>query len=454
MTHASSDMLTGSLWKAVPLFALPVAATSILEQLSNLVGMMVVGQLSAGDGTMAMAAVGANSPIVSLIVNLFVGLALGANVVIAHAVGRGDTGAVERASHTAVAASLAGVLIAVVCELFAEPLLRLLSVPADTLPQAVLYLRIYLLAIPAILLYNFEAAVFRGIGVTKMPLQALALSTLLSVVLDLLFVPVLGWDVPGVAIAAVVSYYASAGLLFARLLTTRSAVRVSPRKLHVDGRSLARIVKVGLPAGVQGAVFAIANIIIQGAINSLGNEVIAASSASLALEFVFYSLVSSFGQACTTFVGQNFGAGQVGRCKQALKVCLVEDALITATLVAFMLVLGRQIVGLFNSDPVVIELGYQRICCIFPAYLASMAYETMSGYLRGFGISLLPAALTTLGVCGIRIFWVAFVFAASPTFLTIMLVYPVSLAATALLILGALLFCRPARVYEHKRAAA
>lgn len=454
MGHAATGMLSGSLWKAVPLFALPVAATSILEQLSGMVGMMVVGQLAHGNGTLAMAAVGANSPIVSLVVNLFVGLSLGANVAIAHAVGRGDASTVEKAAHTSVMASLVGVLAAILCELVAAPVLGLLSVPAETMPDALLYLRIYLLAVPAVLLYNFEAAVFRGIGVTKMPLQALALSTVLSIALDLLFVPVLGWDVAGVAWATVIGYYASAAMLFVRLVTTTSAVRISPRKLHLDVGILARIVKVGLPAGIQGAVFAIANIIIQGAINSLGNEVIAASSASLTLEFVFYSLVSSFGQACTTFVGQNFGAGRIDRCRQTLKTCLTEDALVTALLAAAMLLLGRQVMALYNADPEVIELGYLRICCIFPAYLASMAYETMSGYLRGFGISLLPAVLTTLGVCGIRIFWVACVFPASATFLTIMLVYPISLAATALLILGAVLFCRPARVYEGRRKAA
>ena len=454
MVRADSNILTGSLWKAIPLFALPVAATSILEQLSSLVGMMVLGRLSSGDGTLAMAAVGSNTPIVSLIVNLFVGLALGANVIVAHAAGRGDSATMERTSHTAVAVSVVGIAVAAVCELLAEPVLDMLSVPPETMPGALLYLRIYLVAIPAVLLYNLEAAVFRGVGITKMPLQALALSCALCVVLDLVFIPVLGWDVAGAATATAISYYASAAMLFVRLLTTSTAVRINPRKLRVDARTLARIVKVGLPAGIQGAVFAIANIIIQGAVNSLGNEVLAASSAAMALEFVLYNLVNSFGQACTTFVGQNFGARNIDRCKRVLKVCLVEDAAVTAALALCMVLFGRQIVGLFNSDPEVIELGYVRVCCIFPAYLASMTYETLSGYLRGFGISLLPAVLTTLGVCGTRIFWVACVFSANPTFLTLMLVYPVSLTVTALLILGAVLFCQPAKVYGKKKQAA
>ena len=450
--HAGSgpDILNGSLWKAVPLFAVPVALTGILEQLANLVGVVVIGQLSGPNGTVGMAAVGSNTPIVSLVVNLFIGIALGANVVIAHAVGRGDQASVEKAVHSSIVASLVGVALAVLGEAVADPLLRLLNCPDEALSDAVLYLRIFLVGAPAVLLYNFEAAIFRSVGITKMPLQALALSTAVCALLDLLFVPVLGWGVAGVAVAAVVGYVLSAVLLFMRLLHTDAPVRVDPRKLRVDRHVLARIVRIGMPAGLQGAVFSVSNIIIQAAINSLGTEVVAASSAALSLEFVCYNLLSCYGQACTTFVGQNFGARRLDRCTKTLKVCLVEGALTTLVSVGTVILLGRQIVACFNGDPVVVELGYLRICTIFPAYAFSMAYENMSGYLRGFGISLLPALLTMLGVCGIRILWVAFVFPTSPTFATVMAVYPLSLGTTALLILGAALFCRPARMYARR----
>lgn len=452
-TDAGATMLSGSLWKAIPLFALPVAATSILEQLSNLIGIVVIGQLSGPGGTVGMAAVGSNTPIASLLVNLFIGIALGSNVVIANAVGRGDRRTVSKAVHTSVLMALIGLVVIAFGEVVARPLLVLLNCAPEALDEAVLYLRIYLLGMPSILLYNFEAAIFRSVGITKMPLQALALSTLLSVALDLLFVPVLGWGVAGVALSAVICYTVSAAVLFARLLTTTSAVRVELRLLRIDGAVLKRIVKIGMPAGLQSAVFSISNIIIQGAINSLGTEVMAASSAALSLEFVSYSLLSSFCQACTTFVGQNFGAGQLPRCRQTLKVCLVEGAIVTAALVGFMIAFGRIVLALFNADPAVVEIGYVRVCMIFPAYFFSMTYENISGYLRGFGISLLPAALTTLGVCGIRILWVAFVFPPNQTFENIMLVYPISLGTTALLLVGALLFCRPARVYEGQGRA-
>ena len=442
------DILGGSIWRGVPLFALPVAATSILEQLSNLIGVVMIGNFSGseGAGALGMAAVGSNTPVSSLILNLFIGLSLGTTVVIANAVGSGDARTVSRASHTSVTVAALGAAVVVAGELLAEPLLVMLNVPADTLPEALLYLRVYLLGMPSILLYNFEAAIFRGVGVTRMPLQALALSSVLNVLLDLLFIPVLGWGVAGCALATVLAYTTSASVLFARLATSRDErIRVRVRELGIDAAVLRRVVRIGLPAGLQSAVFAFANIVIQACINSLGTEVMAASSAAMSLEYVCYNLLNSFSQACTTFVGQNYGAGQISRCTKALKVCLVEDGVVDVAMILFMLAFGTQILSLFNADPEVVRIGYQRVSTIFPAYAFSMVYENMSGYLRGFGISLPPAVLTVLGVCGVRMVWVELVFPADPTFANIMLVYPVSLGITCLLVLGALLWCRPAR---------
>ena len=447
-----SRILTGSLWKAVPMFALPVAATSILEQLSSFIDVAMIGHFSADGGSLGMAAVGANTPIMSLVINLFVGISLGANVVIANAVGAGDRRTVHKAVHTSIAFVALGIVAAAVLELVAEPLLVLLSVPADTLPEAVTFLRVYLLGLPFILLYNFEAAILRSVGKTRPPLQALIVSAVLNVVLDIILLPVLGLGVGGVALGTTICYIMSSSMLFLRLLRTESPVRVTPREIGIDRAMLGRIVRIGLPAGIQSAVFALANIIIQTAINSLGSEVIAGSSAALSLEYVVYGLLNSFSQACTTFVGQNSGAGDYARCKKTLKVCLVEDLLITLAIIFTAVVAGRQILSIFNGDPEVIAVGYIRVCTIIPAYIFSMAYENMSGYLRGFGISLSPAVLTTLGVCGIRFFWVATVFPADPTFQNIMLVYPVSLGVTAMLILAAVAVLRPARAADERQA--
>ena len=278
------DMTTGSLWRNIPLFAFPVAATSILEQLSNLIATVIIGNFSGDQGTLAMAAVGSNVPLTSLMINLFIGLSLGSNVVIANAIGRNDQNMVKRAVHTSILMALVGFVVIALGEIFAEPMLAALNVPDETMPLASLYLRVFLLSMPSILLYNFEAAIFRSVGITRMPLQALAVSTVLNIGLDLIFVPVLHWGVAGVAIATAIAYTVSAATLFVHLLKTDSVVRVTPRDLAIDPVALKRIVKIGLPAGIQSAVFAVANIIIQSAINSLGTEVMAASSAAMSLE--------------------------------------------------------------------------------------------------------------------------------------------------------------------------
>ena len=440
------DMLSGSLWNKIPQFALPVAATAILEQLFNASDIAVVGNFSGAASTIAVAAVGANSFVISLVVNFFIGIALGANVVIANAIGREDTDAVHRAVHTAVVvAVLGGVLVTVLGELAAGPALRALNVPAEVLPYALLYLRIYLLGVPVILLYNFEAAIFRSVGDTRVPLQTLAFSGVLNVLLNLFFVIVLHMTVNGVATATVLSNAISSVLLFVRLRRSDKAIHLEWAALRIDRRSLQKILQIGIPAGIQSAVFSISNIVIQSAINSLGTVVMAASSAAFNIEVVAYDVLNSFSQACTTFVGQNYGAGKLDRCRKTLVLCLVEDALASGIAILLVLGSGHFLLSLFNRDPEVIALGYTRLMTVFTAYFFSMLYEVMSGYLRGFGISLVPALLTMLGVCGVRILWIATAFPRNRTFQTILLAYPLSLAATAVLILLALLIYHPSR---------
>lgn len=444
------DMLHGPIWNKLPQFALPVAATAILEQLFNASDIAIVGNFTGAGKTVAVAAVGANSSIIALIVNLFVGVALGANVVIANAIGREDQEGVQKAVHTAIVlAFFGGILVTILGELVADPLLRSLHVPDDVFPQALLYLRIYLLGMPVILLYNFEAAIFRSIGDTKIPLIALAISGVLNVLLNLFFVAVLHMTVNGVAIATVLANAVSSMLLLRRLLKTQERIRVEWRLLRIDKKAFLRIIKIGLPAGIQGAVFAVSNIVIQSAINSLGTVVMAASSAAYNIEIFAYDVMNSFSQACTTFVGQNFGAGQIKRCRKTLALCLVEDFIASAAAIGLVLLIGKQLLAIFNNDPEVVAIGYTRLVMVFSAYIFSMCYEVMSGYLRGFGISLVPAILTTVGVCGIRIAWIHFVFPQSSTFRTIMTVYPVSLSATAGLILIALLCYHPSRRFAY-----
>ena len=251
--------------------------------------------------------------------------------------------------------------------------------------------------------------------------------------------------VNGVAIATVMANAFSSALLFRRLLCSGKDIRLEPRKLRMDGRSLWMILRIGLPAGLQSAVFAISNIVIQSAINSLGKVVMAASSAACNIEVFAYDVMNSYNQACTTFVGQKYGAGQIRRCRKTLYLCLIEDAVSLGATVALVLLTGRFLLSIFNNDPQVIEIGYSRLLILFGSYIFSLTYEILSGYLRGFGISLVPALLTLFGVCGVRIIWINTVFPLHHTFRSIMLVYPISLATTAVLIFIALLVYRPSR---------
>ena len=430
------DMLNGTLWDKILRYALPVAATGILEQLFNASGIMIVGNFSHGNGTADVAAVGSNAPVTGLILNLFIGLALGANVVIANAIGRGSGDAVRKAVHTSIIAAVAGgVMVALIGELVAGPLLGMLNVTAEVFPLALTYLRIYLLGMPVILLYNFEAAIFRSVGDTQAPLAVLTISGVLNVTFGLFFVIVCGMSVDGVALATVLANVISSMILLYRLVHTDAVIGVRLRELRVDWLTLRQILRIGLPAGIQSAVFAVANIIIQAAINSLGTVVMAASSAAFNIEIIAYYMFNSFSQACATFTGQNHGARQIRRCRRVLGLCVAEAFVCTAATIALVLFFGH--------------VGFTRLVLVFSAYPFSMLYEVMSGYLRGFGISLMPAVLTIIGVCGVRLTWIWFVFPLYRTFTAIMIVYPISLAATAVLIGIATLVYRPSKRFAH-----
>lgn len=444
------DILNGTMWDKILRYALPVAATGILGQLFNASDIAIVGNFAEGDTVAAVAAVGANGPVIGLLLNIFIGIALGANVVIANAIGRGDKETVSRAVHTSiVAAVLGGIIVGLLGQLLAEPVLSMLQVPEDVFPLALKYMRIYLLGLPVIFLYNFEAAIFRSAGDTKTPLVALALSGVLNVILNLFFVVVLNKTVDGVAIATVLANVVSSVVLLRRLLRSELFIHVEFKNLRIDWKILWRILKIGVPAGIQGAVFSLSNIVVQSAINSLGKVTMAASSAAFNVEIMAYYILNSFGQACTTFVGQNYGAGQIDRCRKALKLCLIESVIATACAVAIALASGKYLIALFNNDPEVIRLGMVRLKFIFMSYIFSTIYDCMSGYMRGFGISLTPALLTIFGVCGTRIIWIYMVFPMSQTFETIMQVYPISLAINMVLIFCALIITRPSKRYDH-----
>ena len=439
-------MTEGSLWNKILGFAFPLAFTGILQQLFNAADIAVVGNFTGELGQACMAAVGANTPIISLIVNSFLGISLGTNVIIANAVGKKDDETVQKALHTSmIVAVIGGVIIAVIGELLAGPILRSQNISEESLGMAITYFRIYIAGLPVILLYNFEAAVFRGMGNTRIPFVALIISGVINVGLNLFFVIVLHANVEGVATATVISNMISSIILLFFLRKSKTAAKFDEKKLKINWRILWKILRIGLPASGQAAVFSTANIIIQAAINSLGTSVAAASSAAFNIEIFSYYVLNSFGQACTTITGQNYGARKIDRCKKTLKLCMLEGIVIEGLMVLTLILFGKQLIAIFNPDPELVEIGYVRIVLITTAHLFSLFYDVMSGYMRGYGISLTPAIVTMISVCGIRIFWIYTFFQQYHTFESIMTVYPVSLGTTSVLMFILLLIWHPAK---------
>ena len=444
------DLLHGSIADKLLLFALPLALTGMMQQLFNAADIAVVGRFV---GKNAMAAVGSNSALIGLLVNGFIGISLGANVVISTFTGQKNKEGIRKCVHTSVLFSvLGGIVITLLGEWLAPSILRMITVPDEVFPMALAYLRIYLLGIPVIFLYNFEAAIYRSQGDTRTPLICLIISGIINVVFNLFFVCVVGMTANGVALATVLSNLVSSVLLFVFLSRRKDWIRlqISDIKIHKD--VLKRIVSIGLPAGLQSMVFSLSNICIQSAVNRLGADVMAASAAAFNIEILAYYLVNSFGQACTTFVGQNYGANQMERCRKITRISLGMDMGITAVGSLTILIFGTPLLGIFNSDPTIISIGLVRLRFILMAEVVNAVMEIMSGTMRGYGYSLVPALLTFVGVCGIRIGWVYTIFAMFPKFFTLMMVYPVSWTITAIFLVIAYVLLMHSLRKKHRKA--
>lgn len=417
-------MLHGSLWDKIILFALPLALTGVMQQLLNAADVAVLGQFV---GKNAMAAVGNNTALIGLLVNLFMGLSLGANVVIAQNIGAEKFDRVHDAVHTAfLLALIVGILLCGVAEILVNPVFEWLAVPESVAPMAETYLRIYALGLPAMGIYNFEAAIFRSRGDTQSPLIALTIASFLNIALNLIFVLQFQMGVDGVAWATVIANAVSALILFRGLLKAEGLIQLNLREMKLDKACLKETVRIGLPAGVQGMVFSLSNLLIQAAINALGPDAMAASAAAFTVEINVFCLTNGFGQAATTFVSQNYGAGNLARCKEVTKVSLQINIVLMLILSAAILYFAEPLIRFFNDDAEVIRLGIIRLWYIIAPEIISVIMEIISGSLRGYGISLAPAIITLVFVCGIRITWVFTVFAKIPTYAALMAVYGVS----------------------------
>ncbi len=429
------DMLNGPLTGKIVLFALPLAASSILQQLFNAADVAVVGRFA---GNQALAAVGGNSSVINLLVNLFVGFSVGANVVIARYIGEGKTDKIHNTVHTVISMALiCGAILAVLGNVVAEPLLKLMNTPTEVLPLAAVYLKIYFGGMPFFMVYNFGSAVLRSVGDTKKPLYCLILSGVINVGLNLLLVVVFQLSVVGVAVATVTANGVSAALILLFLRKSKESIRLYLRQLMLDREEMVKIIKIGAPAGLQGMVFSFSNVCIQSAINGFGTNAIAGSAAALNYEFFTFFVTSAFTQAAVTFTSQNYGARQYERCKRVWRISALLGVCGTG-LLSIVFVSGRELfLSIFAADAAAVSYGAVRMLHIQVFSFMPPLYEVTGGVLRGMGYSMTPAVLTMFGSCAVRVIWIYTVFAWKPTLSVLFWVYPFSWIITITLVVGA-----------------
>ncbi len=421
-------MLHGPLAGKIVLFALPLAASSILQQLFNAADLAVVGRFASAA---AMAAVGSNAAVINLLVGLFVGLSVGANVVIANLIGADKRNQISDAVHTVIAlALLSGVFLTAAGFFLAPMVLRMMGAPDHVLRLAVLYLRIYFLGMPAIMIYNFGSAILRSKGDSRRPFFSLTLAGAVNVLLNLIFVIVFHMHVIGVALATVLSNLLSAGLVLHFLLHEDPSFRLNFHLLHLDPELLLRVVQIGAPAGLQGMVFSLSNVVIQTAVNSFGANCIAGMAASQYFDFISYSLLNAFGQATVTFVSQNFGAGDETRCRRILRLSLLIGIGSDIAMISLMLLFRNPLIHLFTADESVIPYALKRLQYVFAFHFLVGSYEIPGGALRGLNHSMVPALISVLGTCAFRLIYVFFIFPAHRSFINLIIVYPLSWVLT------------------------
>ena len=425
------DMLHGSLFVKILKFALPLAASSVLQQLFNSVDVAVVGRFASSQ---ALAAVGSNGPVINLLINLFVGISMGANVIISNHIGQNDHQSIRKAISTVSLVSVfGGVFLLVIGLLAARPILEMMDTPSDVLDMAVLYLRIYFLGIPFFLIFNFGASVLRSMGDTRRPLYILFGAGIVNTVLNLLFVICFHMGVAGVAIATGIANAVSAACIVLLLMHEKDPYRLNFKALKIDGSELKRILQIGVPAGIQSMVFSFSNVFLQSAINSYGSAAVAGSAAALNFEYYCYFLVVAFDGAAISFIGQNYGAGKNDRVKRVFWICLAMAMASCGS--ANLLFVGWHdfFLHFFSTDSEVIHYGRVRMDIALSLQWIACIYEICGSSMRGMGKSLLPAVITVFGTCLVRIGWVVLYSPHHHDFGTLLSIYPISWGVTSVL---------------------
>ena len=439
-TSRSADLTSGPMLQKIILFSIPLAASSILQLLFNAADVVVVGRFA---GSTALAAVGSNGSLINLLVNLFVGLSLGANVVAARCFGAKDERGVQNTVQTSVTLGLvSGVLLAVVGFFAARGLLELMSCPGDVIDLSALYLKIYFIGMPMTMLYNFSSALLRAVGDTKRPLYCLAAAGIINVVLNLVFVIGFSMSVAGVALATIISQTVSACMVTRMLMKEEGALHLDLHHLGFHMGALKQILLIGLPAGLQSTVFSLSNVVIQSAINSFGSTVVAGSSASANLEGFVYTAMNAFSQAAVTFTSQNMGARKYQNLNRVVLNCLL-CAIVTGVVLGGGAVLaGTQLLHFYSSDAAVVAAGYERLRVICGTYLLCGIMDTLASSLRGLGYSVLPMVVSLVGSCLLRLVWIATIFQLNRTPFMLYISYPISWVLTAAVHLACLLVVR------------
>ena len=425
------DMANGPLLGKIIKFAIPLMLSGILQLFFNAADIIVVGNF-AEDHT-ALAAVGSTGSLINLIVNVFIGLSVGTNVLVARYYGAQDRKNMHETVHTSVAISIIfGIILIFIGVFLAEPLLNLMGTPTDVIDQAVLYVRIYFAGMPVMMLYNFGAAILRAVGDTKRPLYYLSLAGVVNVVINLILVLVFHMGVAGVAIATVISQVVAAVLVLLCLMKTDAPYKVYFKEIKVYKDKLIEMAKIGLPAGMQGAVFSISNVLIQSSINSFESLAMAGSTAAANLEGFVYTAMNSFHQTALSFTGQNMGAKKYSRVNKILGLCIACVSVTGMVLGGLEFIFAPQLLSIYNSDPQVISYGAIRLMYIGLPYFICGIMDVMVGSLRGLGCSIMPMIVSLAGACGFRVLWIYTVFQTYHTLEILYISYVISWTITAI----------------------
>lgn len=423
--NCDMDMCSGPLFRKILIFAIPIIAMNILQLLFNAADMITVGRFSSRE---ALAAVGSTGALINLLVNTFMGLSVGTIVVVAKDYGAGNVSNLNASIHTSIAISIiSGLVVMVLGLVFCKPLLILMGTPEDILELALLYMKIYFLGVPASMVYNFGAAILRAVGDSRRPMYYLIISGVVNVILNLFFVIVLHMSVDGVAWATIISEFISMTLVMICLSQSNiMGIHFIPRKMRIDRDKLKEILRIGLPAGLQSALFSISNVMIQSAVNSFGSVMVAACSAASNIEGFVGTTMNAYYNAAISFVGQNMGAKKYDRIDKIAQVCTV---LIFATWIIMcgaILLFGKSLLALYRPDPEVIELGMLRLKILMVAYFTCGVMNVFPGLTRAMGYSVSPMICTLIGACLMRIVWLKTFFAWYPTIIVLLACYPVT----------------------------